>query len=220
MTILVVTLNGTPADGGSLYGAPDDTVTTVADTFLDSLNTTTNYGSNTTLSVADEFGGIQRALLKFDLSSLSGATITSAHLQIYQTSGAAETDPLHCYGMLRAWTVGTATWATTDGSTAWGTAGANNTSTDVDATAQDSELVASNGVWRNFDVSSWVQAVANGSRTDYGLLLGYPNQDDSSGYITVTSSDGTDGQRPELWIEYTEGAGGSSALPLLNAYYS
>lgn len=213
--ILVVTLNGTPQDGGSLYGAQDSTVTTVADTFLNDAATTTNYGSSADWDTIDEFGQEQRAIITFDISSIpANSTITSAHLQAWQDSSGGSTDPLHCYGMQRSWVVGEATWNIYSTGNNWGTAGALNTSSDVDATSQDSNFNTGNGVWRAWDVTDWVQDVVDGARTNYGLLLGYPNRDDSSGWSNFVSSDGSDGSRPELWIEYTAAAGAS--IPVLH----
>lgn len=209
MAILVCTANATPADGGALYGAQDSTVSTgIEDTYLKSTFVTDNYGSDANWDTLDGFGEEQRALIKFDISSIpASSTITSAHLQCYQDSSGANTDPLHCYGVLRTWDGGTATWNTTDGSTSWGTAGAVNTTSDIDATSQDSNFNTSAPVWRAFDVTSWCQDVVDGVRTNHGLLLGYPNRDDSSGWSNFVSTEGADASRPELWVEYTAASG-------------
>lgn len=214
MTILVCTANTTPADGPGLYGTQDSHVSAgITDTYLNDAATTTNYGNSTAWNIVDDFGEERRAIIKFDISSITAnSTITSAHLMAYQT-GDGSVDAVSCYGLLRDWVEGDgtggsgATWATYDGSNNWGTAGALNTSSDVDSAAQDTDSTAGNGTWRRWDVSSWVQAVVNGSRTNYGLLVGFADRDDASGYVDMRSSGGTDGQRPELWVEYTAPTG-------------
>lgn len=222
MTILVCTANGTPQDGNSLYAAEDDHDSTGhIDTYIDEANATTNNGSAANLGVLDYSGSDeQRAILKFDLTDLpDNSTITGAHLQCYIELISVDST-YGCYGLKRDWVEAEATWNIYSTGNSWATAGAKNTTSDIDASAQDTDTTGtSSGVWMAWDVSGWLQDVTDGTRTNYGLCIARTTLPNDSHYCNLSSSEQTDGQRPELWIDYTEGAAGS-ALPLINAYYS
>jgi hypothetical protein len=103
------------------------------DTYMNSItgSTTTNYGNAVTLKVDGGTAGTnqQGALLRWNVSSIpSNASITSASITFNVTDPSTVAYPM--YDMAKPWVEGTgaagsgATWATYNGSTAWGTNGA------------------------------------------------------------------------------------------------
>ena len=70
------------------------TLNPVADTYVNSANPGSNYGSSTQLKVGGS-GLVQTAYLKFDLLSLAGETVTSATLRLWVYNGATGTYSLH-----------------------------------------------------------------------------------------------------------------------------
>lgn len=209
MTVLVCTANITPQDGNSLYSAEDDHDSDGhIDTYIDEANATTNNGSATNIGILDYSGSDeQRGLLKFDMSDLpASASITSAHLQVY-VELISVSATYGAYGLKRDWVEGEATWNIFSTGNNWGTAGAKNTSSDIDSAAQDTDTTGtSSGVWMQFDVTDWVQDIADSVRSNFGLLIARTTLPNDSHYCNLSSSEQTDGQRPELWIDYEEGS--------------
>ena len=66
------------------------TLNPVADTYVNSANPGSNYGSSTQLKVGGS-GLVQTTYLKFDLLSLAGGTVTSAKLRLWVYNGASGT---------------------------------------------------------------------------------------------------------------------------------
>ena len=109
------------------------------DTYLSGAATTTNYGNAATLQVdGSTTAGTQRsALLRWNLGSIpANASVTSASIALNVTDSSTIAYPL--YDVAKPWVEGTgaagsgATWATYDGTTAWGTAGASTTTGNID----------------------------------------------------------------------------------------
>ncbi|HYT11040.1 MAG TPA: DNRLRE domain-containing protein, partial [Mycobacteriales bacterium] len=69
------------ASGTTAQTGPVRAFTPVADTYVDSSIPNTNYGTKTNLSV--DASPIQESYLKFQLSGLTGNTVTSAKLRVY-----------------------------------------------------------------------------------------------------------------------------------------
>lgn len=165
----------------------------------------TNYGSVTTFEVSNwEVGDINHAILFADLSGLpSGATINSVELRLYCTSRES-TAALDLRRLLVAWEEMEATWNIRSTGNNWATPGATG-SADRDATILDSFTSALG--WMSISGSGlvdFVQDVVDGTLTNRGWHL----QDSAGAYYhshTFRSSEGTDGQRPALIIDYTEG---------------
>jgi hypothetical protein len=117
----------------------DVSLTVDDDTYLSGGATTTNYGNATTLQVdGSGTAATQRsALLRWNLSSVpANASVTSASIALNVTDSSTIAYPL--YDVAKQWVEGTgaagsgATWATYDGSIAWGTAGASTTTGNID----------------------------------------------------------------------------------------
>jgi hypothetical protein len=137
---------------------------------------TKNYGAQSTAycgAYSSTMNG-QPCLFAFDLSSIPpGATITSAQLHLY---GSAQNGPgtltLGVYAVRRPWSETRTTWVTPDGVTPWGTAGAENTTLDREATASATALAyGSPAHWTIIDITGLVQRWVDGSLPNHGLKL-------------------------------------------------
>jgi hypothetical protein len=91
-----LSLDDTPTTTTSTTTTTTTTPTTVtvapsADSYVDSLNPSTNYGS--ALSLRVDASPVQSTYLKFDLSPYSGRTLTSATLRVTTTTATASGSP-------------------------------------------------------------------------------------------------------------------------------
>jgi hypothetical protein len=104
---------------GCVTEEPEPGLPVIADTWIGADEPTINHASDTLLSLRADNNGDQRILLKFDLSSLSGSSITNAKLYFYinSTSGAT----ISLYGLSRYWEGTEVTWRLAEANvdTAW-----------------------------------------------------------------------------------------------------
>ena len=187
-----------------LSGGTSATVTITAnnDTYIDSNNTSSNYGSTTSLSIANS----RRSILDFSLASiLAGSTITKATLNVVKTSG-SNTYPTGAYQVTDAWTESGATWSKRDASTNWTTSGG-----DFNATAVATTSVSSSNKTYQWNITSLVTGWFTTPASNYGVLL----KRTGSGSKTHTfgsSENSASGNRPTLTVEYiSTGVPGPSA---------
>lgn len=184
-------------------------VQTYCDTQLSSSSPTTNYGTGQTSNIGSLGGGVaQRMLLKFNVSSLIGKTITSAKL--YLTPNAIDTPgTLDAYNIkvANSWTEAGATWNhAVEDTVEW--AGGNN-GCGVSGTDHDTnKLFNSIGSWvagttkeivlDTVRVTEWLSG-------NYGFVI-KSNDEVNWNIVQMASSDHpTEAYRPVLVIEYGEG---------------
>jgi len=87
------------------------TVTATTDSYVDQSLPGSNYGSVTTLGIRSQSGANRRTLVRFDLPALpSGCTLTSASLELTDTSGSTGRT-LAAYRAAAAWTEAGVTWS-------------------------------------------------------------------------------------------------------------
>lgn len=197
------------------------------DTYLNSHNTTRNYGTDQTIWCGGSGASastITRGLIRFDLSDLDGMSITSATLSVRAVEGADAT--LSIYRALTQWYEGSQNDATPDsgqngstwdlrnhnGSVAWAGGAGGAAGSDWASTATDSTTSVSNVF--SMDVTDDVQAFADGTATNYGWWLRVPAWETIDWNVCrLYSSDaGTASYRPRLVVEYTE-SDGASIIP-------
>jgi hypothetical protein len=182
------------------------------DVYLREQSPTANQDSQELNVFSYASGDRGNLVIRFTLPAvLAGATINSATLTL-RVIDKTTTKTIDVHRCLRAWTETGATWNTYDGSNSWATAGGTG-SGDMNASATASvSATAGVGFDQDFtglaaDVQAWVGGAANHGwllkRNDYTAYDGH--------YITFRRSEGTDGQRPILTIDYTAGGGGGSA---------
>jgi len=188
------------------------------DTYLfDSAPTTAN-GTGAILYVSPHYA----SLIKFNLSSISGATVTSATLSLWtqNTGSSARSWPLHpvlsasgAWDEASTWdhqTPTSARWAGDVDEDGGADAGCSVSSTDysADACATIAQPTGGgNNVERSSAVTtSVVQGWVDGS--NYGLRI-LPSSGDANIRVFHSSDGATASYRPKLVVEYTAGGGGN-----------
>jgi hypothetical protein len=154
------------------------TLTATKSVHMTSSDATTNQFGAGFVDVGEATGAvtIRRTLLQWDLSSLAGATISGVNFRFYDqgTDLTDNTRTMSCYRVLRAWGESTCTWNTTDGSTSWGTAGADNTTTDRESSSIGGLSMPNPPVAGYKDITltaSLVQEWVSGVMVNNGILL-------------------------------------------------
>ncbi len=177
-----------------------------ADTQLDGVNATFNYGGATALSVGDS--DQQRSLQLVDTSAIGGGTnLLGATLHVYVNgvsgSGGAPAE-LTVHRVTTGWSEGSltgtapadgATWATYDGVNAWTAAGG-----DKAAAAETTVSVADGYTgWVALDITALAQGWINGTWTNSGLML----SNGTTKQIALASREqGAVDLRPYLFLRY------------------
>jgi hypothetical protein len=155
--------------------------TAVKDTWVDQTNSTTSYGSDTTLKIRPSAGVDQRALVQFDLSSIPPASIVlNATLYLTVTNGGNYA--VQFYPVTQPWSE-TVTW---DTQPTFDATSAGNLSLSITSCTRVSAFSTAL-------VSSWI----NDPATNYGIYLYPPN---GSGQAIFSSREGAN--PPTLVITY------------------
>ena len=184
------------------------------DTYLNSGAPNTNFGNMGVIVVGETNDGndVFRSVIKFDLSSIpAGSTITSATLTVTLAEAgsfrANNNRALKVYRSLRAFSESQATWNVYTTGNNWGTAGANNTTTDREAT--DIGSTTFNTADADESEKSWTLTTAKiqemiygGSFTNNGFIIKADTETDDR-YQMHSSNSVTSSKRPKLVIDYT-----------------
>lgn len=178
------------------------------DTYIESDNTTTNYGTAATIRIgrsADVSPIYHRGLIKFDLSTIPKSfTVLSANLKlVVATDSASGTGTLYAHRCLRNWVESQATWAIYSTGNSWGTAGCAASGTDYYAVASGSVAIgASEAVGSTItipltasDITNWIA----GSVANYGYIL-FTSGANNDLYYYDSSSSATASEYPILTV--------------------
>jgi hypothetical protein len=169
-------------------------------------STGVNYGTRTVLDVGNYVGGdLRRAMLKFDLSSISSAKVVSAKLYLtVDTNYAGANSYLYVYRQKLSWVESQVTWNSRYSGVSWNLAGGFG-SDDCEQSAIGS--VATQGVSGTVEIALTTQAIqdiADGTFINNGFLL--RSNEGYTDYVTWHSSDSaTPSYRPKIVIEYILG---------------
>lgn len=183
------------------------TLNNPSDTWIDSTNATTNFGTNADMYVGEYgFGSqVSRALIKWDLSSIpSGSTITGATMRLRDigTNLSTTNRSMRVYRCLRAWVENEATWNVYSTGNSWGTAGAGNTTSDREASDIGSVTMPATEVAQYYEITltaSAVQEMFNGTIANNGFVLKMDTEtDDMHRFYTVNNGSLV----PELVVDY------------------
>lgn len=184
-----------PARKYPLYIDPTLARDATLDTFVSSKNPTSNMDKFWSASRGeyvlwigyyDGTTGTNYGLIKFPaLSDLRGATVSSANISSYVVWSyyATQANGLWLDRVNENWSETGVTWNTRPAST-------NLLSTNV-----------ARNQWANFDVSTFVSQVANGTRTDYGFKF-HTNGNSTSHWKQITASE-TNKNRTRLNVTYS-----------------
>lgn len=181
---------------------------------------TTNFGSDAVIANSDFGAGDHQSMwLKCTgFGSISGpVTVSSATLRLYLETQIS-TPLISLYRCLRNVTEGGSTFNLYDGTNAWGTGGGGNSTTDYNSTLITSAtLPGTTGAYVDFtgaNLNQLVQDWINGSVSNFGLIAP-PLVIGGNDMGIFTSSEGTDGQRPELVVTYAAASSAPKTLLLL-----
>ncbi len=148
----------------------------------------TNRGTEQGFQVGCCGSGYRRnSLIKFDLSSYSGATVNSAILRlwVYSSFGEFPTDSIYITRNNADWDELTVTWNNKPGY------------------AEDTPIIAPSIYdWWEIDVTDWVQDIVDGTDPNYGFQI-YKDDTDYAGFSMRTKEGSID---PELVLDYTPAA--------------
>lgn len=181
---------------------------------LESGTPTTNQNGDTSIMVdylaCAQGAAICRALMQWDISTISSCTVGSASITVTVTNGTA--DRYSVYALRQNWTETGATWNTYDGTNSWTIAGASSTVSDF----YNTDLMDGNsdtGFGRNttgaltFDFDSdgitAIQDWINGTVTNNGLLFRdtyFAGPPDDDGFAWDYRGHATAGNHPKLTI--------------------
>ncbi|MEO1258229.1 MAG: DNRLRE domain-containing protein [Bacteroidota bacterium] len=208
--------DGTNAGGSGGSGScTDQTLTATEDVNLFEQSPNNNYGTTSNFQVgAYDNSGTRdlHTVMKFDVSGLSGRTITSAVLnyEVRSTSGAPITIEVHRVNT--DWSESTATW-----NSPWTSAGGDfDAATIGSATITSSITLGEPTETMSIDITSLVQDWADGTYPNYGLILVDPSGQDRS--INAHASEGS--VPPTLDVSSCESSGSSPSDAAVNVAVS
>lgn len=202
---------------GAAYSGTDDCD-------LQSGSSTANNGSDTTFwAHSFALANYRIGLLRFAIpGAMAGGTVNSAVLRLWVNDNLA-TRTYELHKMLRNWVESQASWDLWSTGNPWATLGALGTA-DRSATVSSSRSIANSdiggyitfsGAGLAADVQSWIDS---GGVHGWNVVRDVYDAGDTS-YVQFVSSEGTDGRRPELEIDWTpSGGGGSTLLRKLNHF--
>lgn len=168
----------------------------------------TNYGTDIEIYVGEDNTktAITRSWIKANFEALTGITLTAASLNITPTGDlSSNARTMTAYRCLRAVTEGGMTWDNYAAASAWGTAGAGNSSTDYDGANPLGTLAIPASPTLNSPLTmtldhSIIQAMIDGTYQNNGILLMVATQvDDLIKY--ASRSHGTPAYRPTFTLQ-------------------
>jgi len=194
--------------------APVDPQTRAADGWIDQANTAANHSGDTTLQVSS-FGTNKntRALVEFDLSSLSNSGIKSAKLSLFMiTAPTGGNRTYQARRMTSFWKESDVTWASRFSGISWTAAGGDNDG----VTSQTATITSgANNTTVTWDITAAVQQWF-GSATpiaNYGteILDGTENSGTAKTATFASKENATEANRPSLTVQFVQNVTGFSA---------
>jgi len=182
-------------------------------------NPTNPFGGTTALEV-HKYGVGDHAHVAIQFSGLSNivgpVTVSAATLYLWYVPAIGATPTVSAFRLLRNWVESEVTWNIYSSGNNWGTAGGLGSGTDRVGSATGSGALGSSAQYYSItglaaDVEAWI----NGTANNYGWHLERTDGANDATYIVLEASEGTDGHRPYLEVNFTAGAAGNP-----NYYYA
>jgi len=179
-----------------------------ADSYINSVLSTTNYGSATELLIGYYAGNgsINRLQCKFDMSSIpSAAECKTATLGLWLNTDYAGADcTWQVFILKRNWVEAQVTYAIYSTGNAWGTAGGMGAD-DIYADAIGTSGTITNGTAANTKISitldiAEIEKMYNGTYSNYGFLIKATNEAEDNTWSIYSKEHATTAYRPELFI--------------------
>ena len=182
-----------------------------ADSWIDQGSTGTNHGGSTTLQVTSSNGANQRALVEFDLSSISNSGIKLATLTLFMATAPSASRTYGAYRVTSRWIESGVTWASRLAGFAWGAAGGdvNGAATATTATGTTSNVSLS---WTiTADVQQWFGSAS--PIANYGTLIRDQTENSATVRTGIFSSmdNATQANRPSLTVNFVQNVQGVSS---------
>ena len=137
---------------------PSQTVSAVADAWIDSGSTSSNKGSDSILKLMSKSGGNLRALVRFDLPTMpAGCQLDTAKLRMYSASASSSERTLEALRLDGAWTEGGVNWS------------------NAPATTGSAVTTTSGSGYREWGVATLVQAMYSSGQNN-GFLIKDANE--------------------------------------------
>jgi hypothetical protein len=177
------------------YGAPVAcTLTAVADSYVDALLATTNFGTSLVLNLNPSGVSTERALVRFDLTACSpaipaDAIVQSAQLRLTVASLVLASRTINLRSVTSAWTEAGVTWNTQPT-----VAGSVSASAGVTAGQAAGTVIT-------WTATSDVQAFVAGAASNFGFRLNDSAEGGVGSVLSLRSREAASGQ-PQLVITY------------------
>src|SRR4029077_470098 len=191
--------------------APSDSQNRASDAWIDQANTGTNHGSDGTLQVASSNGKNQRALVEFDLSSLTNSGIMLATLSLFMSTAPSQSRTYQARRLTNLWRESDATWANRFSGIAWTAAGGDNDG----VTTQTATTGTTSNVTLNWDLTAAVQQWFGAATpiANYGAQIMDGTENSATARTATFSSKeaATEANRPSLTVEFVQNVTGLTA---------
>lgn len=192
--------------------APVDPQSRAADGWVDQANAGTNHAGDTTLQVASQNGNRnKRALVEFDLSSLSNSGIKVATLSLFMTVAPSQSRTYQARRMTDLWRESDLTWTNRLAGFAWATAGGDNDG----ITTQTTTTGTTGNKALTWDITASVQQWFGAATpiANYGtMILDGTENSATARTATFSSKEGTtETQRPSLTVDFVQNVLGLTA---------
>jgi hypothetical protein len=198
MPTAVVTENST---GGTHTG--------ILDTHIPETAPTANLSTNTAVEVVSwAVGDRAAAIFRITPPTLTGATITSATLDLYLFDYFGAASGVDAYRVLRDVSISQVTWNNYATGTPWTTAGGYGAADSGATVLGTASIPLTTGAYYSIGGTGLTQYVSDqiAASSDILLIVRYsPDTSYGNQSYIFRSSNGTDGQRPKLTIDYTTG---------------
>lgn len=193
--------------GGSAFAREKKTLTLTtsqtrgADSYLDTGNPTTNFGTATSLNAAAKgnTGQAAHALVQFDLSSVPNVGVKQADMSLTVTIGGNKNASYEAHRVTSLWTESAATWSNRVSGTAWTAAGGDYSATITSAININAGATGTFTWGLTTDVQSWYTGTQNFGH----LLLEVPASGNDPTGIWFNSREAASNQ-PQLALTFLQ----------------
>jgi hypothetical protein len=171
-----------------------------ADAYIDNQNATTNFGPSSTINAFYWAGYTQRALVKFDLTSITppNVTVVNAYLTLVVAATSGAVTAVAAYKIISPWQENYATWIAADYLNSWANQGG-----DFDA-APASDIITPSTSYVTLTLkNSLVQGWLAHPSQNYGVIIRCGNEGGVDGGIQFYTKEYSEAlQRPKLTVYY------------------